>query len=68
MKITRIGAFYVVVAVDAVVFMVGSFAADMLRLHRQVRFVPQPDSSTATNHDSIRSDRKLFQSDNSDAT
>jgi hypothetical protein len=30
MKITRIGAFYGVVAVDAVVFMVGSFAANLL--------------------------------------
>ena len=29
--------------------------------------VPQPDSCTATNHYSIRSDRKLFQSENSDA-
>ncbi len=30
MKITRIGAFYGVVAADAVVFMVGGFAANLL--------------------------------------
>ena len=39
---------------------------DMALRRNNGRYVPQPDSCTATNH--IQSDRKLFQSDNSDAT
>ena len=41
---------------------------DSSRTSRHVSKVPQPNSCTATNHYSIRSDRKLFRSDNPDAT